>query len=118
VVLAYITLRKRNLGPILDANGWAINANAKINVPFGTTLTGTARLPAGSRRDTHDPFADQGPPWKRVVFLLLLLILGYRWYEGSLDRMLPAHLQSTQVLGRFAPEKPAAAPPATPVTPR
>ena len=113
VVLAYITLRKRNLGPILDANGWAINANAKINVPFGTTLTGTARLPAGSRRDTHDPFADHGPPWKRVVFLLLLLILGYRWYEGALDRMLPAHLQSTLVLGRFAPEKPAPAAPLT-----
>ena len=113
VVLAHITLRKRNLGPILDANGWAINAKAKINVSFGTTLTGTARLPAGSRRDTHDPFADQGPPWKRVVFLILLLILGYRWYEGALDRMLPAHIQSTQVLGRFAPEKPAPAAPLT-----
>ena len=36
VILAYIKLRKRNLGPILDANGWAINAKARINVPFGT----------------------------------------------------------------------------------
>ena len=26
VMLAYIKLRKRNLGPILDANGWAVNA--------------------------------------------------------------------------------------------
>jgi len=34
VVLAYITLRKRNLGPILDANGWAVNANARIMWPL------------------------------------------------------------------------------------
>jgi hypothetical protein len=118
VVLAYITLRKRNLGPILDANGWAINAKAKINAPFGATLTATARLPAGSQRDARDPFADHGPPWKRVVLLLLVLILGYRWYEGALDRMLPARIQSTQVLGRFSPEKPALTRPVTPVSPR
>ena len=27
------------LGPILDANGWAINARARINIPFGKSLT-------------------------------------------------------------------------------
>jgi hypothetical protein len=117
VVLAYITLRKRNLGPILDANGWAINAHAKINVAFGATLTSTARLPKGARRDAHDRFADKGLPWKRFVFLLLLLVLGYRWYEGSLDRFLPAHIQSRQVLGRFAPEKPAPTQIVAPPTP-
>ncbi|HVV48307.1 MAG TPA: hypothetical protein VHO06_01490, partial [Polyangia bacterium] len=57
VVLAYIKLRKRNLGPILDANGWAVNARAKINVPFGATLSSVARLPRGARRDTSDRYA-------------------------------------------------------------
>lgn len=113
VVLAYITLRKRNLGPILDANGWAINANAKVNVSFGATLTTLAKLPPGSRRESGDRYADKGLPWKRVVFLLLVLLIGYRWYEGSLDRFLPPQAQSTKVLGRFAPEKPAPAVPAT-----
>ncbi|MEN6399949.1 MAG: hypothetical protein ABFC74_06160, partial [Rectinema sp.] len=35
MVLAYLKLRKRNLGPILDAEGWAVNGRLKINVPFG-----------------------------------------------------------------------------------
>ena len=35
-------LRRRNLGPLLDANGWAINALTRINVPFGTALTAIA----------------------------------------------------------------------------
>lgn len=106
VVLAYITLRKRNLGPILDANGWAINAHAKVNIAFGATLTKLPKLPPGSRRDSRDLYADKGPPWKRVVFALLVLLVAYRWYEGALDRFLPANLQSVKVLGRFAPVKP------------
>jgi hypothetical protein len=112
VVLAYITLRKRNLGPILDANGWAVNANARVNVAFGATLTALAKLPPGSRRDTKDPYVDKGPPWKRVLLLLLLGILAYRWYEGSLNRFLPSHLHSTNILGKFGPERPAPPQPA------
>ena len=45
LILAFIKLRKRNLGPILDANGWAVNAKASINVPFGTSLTGHCQTP-------------------------------------------------------------------------
>jgi hypothetical protein len=48
IILAYIKLRKRNLGPILDAGGWAINAKACINVPFGAVLTHVAVLPPGA----------------------------------------------------------------------
>lgn len=108
VILAYITLRKRNLGPILDANGWAINAKARINVAFGSRLTSVARVPLGARRELHDRFVDKGPPWKRVVVALLLLGLIYRWYDGTLDRVLPANIQSTRILGRLAPAHPPA----------
>jgi len=52
-------VRKRNLGPILDANGWAVNARAKMNVPFGASLTQIAVLPPGSQRDLVDPFAEK-----------------------------------------------------------
>jgi hypothetical protein len=69
VILAYIKLRKRNLGPILDTNGWAVNAKARISVPFGASLTGVARLPRGSRRDHRDRFAEKAFPVKRVVAL-------------------------------------------------
>jgi hypothetical protein len=103
VVLAYLKLRKRNLGPILDANGWAINTRARINVPFGTTLTAVAKLPPGARRDVHDRYAEKGFPWKRIVVLLAALYLAWSWYEGGLDRHLPEQLRSTHVLGTWAP---------------
>ena len=48
MAIAWLKLRKRNLGPILDANGWAVNAKAKMNVPFGGALTGVAALPPGA----------------------------------------------------------------------
>lgn len=42
--LAWIKLRKRNLSPILNANGWAINAAALIRTDFGRTLTSEANF--------------------------------------------------------------------------
>lgn len=68
VFMAYLTLRNRNLGPLLDANGWAVNTRARINVPFGGALTGVAELPAGSKRLLRDPYADTRKPWKAWVF--------------------------------------------------
>lgn len=108
VVLAYIKLRKRNLGPILDANGWAVNARAKINVPFGATLSSVARLPPGSRRESGDRYAERGFPWKTTILLLLLLYVGYRWAHGALDRILPERARPANVLGSWAPPPPAA----------
>jgi len=55
MVLAYLKLRKRNLGPILDAEGWAVNGRLKINVPFGGALTHLGTLPAGVERKLMDP---------------------------------------------------------------
>src|SRR6266550_1705345 len=94
LVLAFIKLRKRNLAPILDANGWAVNMKARINVPFGKSLTKIARLPSGAQRDLYDPFAEKKSPWPKLIgFALLLYIiysilnrLGYvyQWTNGRL----------------------------------
>ncbi|MCR5407955.1 MAG: hypothetical protein K6E61_02485 [Bacteroidales bacterium] len=43
--IAWRKLRKRDLGPILNANGWAINAKALVNTKFGKTLTSLAKFP-------------------------------------------------------------------------
>lgn len=43
--LAYLKLRDRNIAPVLNANGWAINAKSKVSVKFGTSLTEAAKLP-------------------------------------------------------------------------
>ena len=45
MILAWMKLRKRNLAPLLNANGWAINADAIVSVLFGNTLTEKADFP-------------------------------------------------------------------------
>lgn len=103
MAIAFLKLRQRNLGPLLDANGWAVNAKAKVNVPFGESLTKVATIPKGSQRDLHDPFAEKKRPWKFYVFVLLLLGLALGWYVGKLDAYLPENVRSTTVLGEAAP---------------
>lgn len=78
MLLAWFKLRQRNLGPLLDANGWAVNIRARINLPFGASLTGVAQLPPGARRSLIDPFADQGmPAWQKGVAAALIAALIY-----------------------------------------
>jgi hypothetical protein len=104
VIMAWLQLRKRNLGPILDANGWAVNASAKMNVPFGASLTQIAVLPPGSQRDLVDPFAEKKSPWPKIILVLVVLaVIGGCWYFGKLDKVLPARAKSTSVLGTNAP---------------
>ncbi len=73
VLLAWFKLRSRNLGPILDANGWAINARARINIPFGTSLTQLAQLPANAERSLTDPYAEKPAQWPYFVVVLGVL---------------------------------------------
>ncbi len=102
--MAYLKLRKRNLGPILDANGWAINNVAKMNVPFGRSLTDMPKLPDGSERSLDDPFAEKQRPWKLYAFIASVLVLAWCWYDGKLDDYLPFEkITSNHVLGDNAP---------------
>ena len=103
MIIAWLKLRKRNLGPILDANGWAVNAKAKINVPFGASLTKVAALPPGAQRDLLDPFAEKQKPWGLYLTLVVILLLAGSWYMGKLDKILPGKIRSTTVLGTNAP---------------
>lgn len=121
MIIAWLKLRRRNLGPILDANGWAVNAKAKMNVPFGGSLTGVAALPPGSQRDMVDPFAEKKSPWPKVIVLVILLVLAYvvlnklgyiyDWTNGNLgDPRKPKVEQTTPAPIPAAPD--AAAKPA------
>ncbi|MEY4863894.1 MAG: hypothetical protein RLZ51_1989, partial [Pseudomonadota bacterium] len=73
VALAYFKLRRRNLGPILDANGWAVNTRARISIPFGSSLTQLAKLPPGAERALTDPYAEKKIHWKLWLFLLAVI---------------------------------------------
>ena len=103
VVIAWLKLRQRNLGPILDANGWAVNARAKINIPFGGSLTRVAKLPPGAQRDLVDPYAEKKTPWKLWLLLLASVAIVFWWWQGRLDNYLPGKIKSTTVLGTNAP---------------
>ncbi|MBX9872693.1 MAG: hypothetical protein K2X75_11895, partial [Burkholderiaceae bacterium] len=58
-----------------DANGWAINARAKINIPFGTSLTQLAELPAHAERALTDPYAEKKKPWGLYLVLVAVALL-------------------------------------------
>jgi hypothetical protein len=77
MAIAWLKLRKRNLGPILDANGWAVNAKAKMNVPFGGALTGVAALPPGSTFAAADAYAEKPSVWPKL--LLVAFVVWFIW---------------------------------------
>jgi hypothetical protein len=84
MILAYIKLRKRNLGPILDANGWALNAKARINVPLGTSLTSIAKLPPGSTVDVAgDKFAEHTARWPKVLVTVFCIWWLYAFVDET-----------------------------------
>ena len=112
MLLAFIKLRRRNLGPLLDANGWAINAMTRINVPFGTALTDVASLPPGAKRMARDPYAEREPPWRLYIAIVCAFAVAIAWYVGRLDHYLPRLLRSTSVMGDAAPAHVEAATPA------
>lgn len=73
--IAWRKLRQRNLAPVLNANGWAVNAGAKINIPFGNTLTEAAKLPKGVKINAKDPFAEKTSTGKKVLYWLIALCI-------------------------------------------
>ena len=79
MVMAWLKLRRRNIAPLLNANGWAVNAASKISIPFGETLTDAAKFP---KLKLKDPYAKAGlAPWKKWVisFAALVVVAGGLW---------------------------------------
>ena len=71
MVLAWLKLRRRNIAPLLNANGWAVNAASKISIPFGETLTDSAKFP---KLNLKDPFAKKGlAPWQKWAISIAVL---------------------------------------------
>ena len=85
MIVAWFKLRQRNLGPLLDAGGWAVNARAKINIPFGAQLTSSAKIPEGSDRQLFDPFKEKKRASRYIlagVVLAILLAAFYYYLRG------------------------------------
>jgi hypothetical protein len=75
MVLAWMKLRKRNLAPLLNANGWAINADAIVNVLFGNTLTEKAQYPIVKMKDPHAKIKKltKGGKWAIAITVVLVI---------------------------------------------
>ena len=90
--IAWRKLRKRNLGPVLNANGWAINSIVLINILFGGTLTSVAKYPLVKGTD---PFAPKTPKWKkwlRGILIVLVLAFAALFFTDNLKCIgLPFH---------------------------
>jgi hypothetical protein len=85
VLLAWLKLRQRTVGPVLDGNGWAVNGRVAVNMPLGSVLTDRAVLPAGASRSLQDPYVDAGARRRRVLLWLLVVAaiagLGFARYQ-------------------------------------
>jgi hypothetical protein len=87
MAIAWLKLRKRNLGPILDANGWAVNAKAKMNVPFGGALTGVAALPPGATFGAADKYAEKPSVWPKVLAVAFMVWFVWAFLNDSQGRL-------------------------------
>ena len=83
MVMAWLKLRRRNIAPLLNANGWAVNASSKISILFGETLTDIAKYP---KLKLKDPYARKDlAPWKKwVISLSALVVVAAGLWLGNL----------------------------------
>ena len=84
--------------PLLNANGWAVNAASKISIPFGETLTSTPKYP---KMNLKDPYAKTGmPTWKKWFITIIVLGAAFvaLWFTNKLEFVgLKSTLSSCQV---------------------
>lgn len=114
VLLTWIKLRARNLAPILNASGWAMNQPVKMTLRLGKMLTTESNPPRPRRR--HDPFADSRTGLMVgigivVIAVLVGLVVTMIFAQGSkvTNQEVPAVSQGPVALPMTQPE--------TPVTP-
>lgn len=86
MLIAWLKLRKRNLAPVLDSNGWAVNARAYVSVPFGRTLTDMANFPKMKLKDPFDK-SKKTPVWKKGLYWILALavVFGVLYFTNTLS---------------------------------
>lgn len=108
--LAWLKLRRRTLGPVLDASGWAVNSQIPINFMLGSCLTDAAALPPNASRSFDDPFRKQNR-WKKwavafgVACLAALLAGGGYWGWKEYQKRHPATQEQASDIA--APKVPA-----------
>ena len=88
VILAWLKLRRRTLGPLLEASGWAINGQVKINLLLGGLLTSKAELPANARRNLTDPLKKRNKKarilfWSAILLGVVIVATAF-WFKNDI----------------------------------
>ena len=86
VFIAWRKLRKRDLGPVLNANGWAINAASYVRGKFAKGLTQVAKFP---KLTAVDPVARRKACWRKFFLWLLFLLVAAFCFLFFTDRLAP-----------------------------
>ena len=86
VFIAWRKLRRRDLGPVLNANGWAVNAASYVRGKFAKGLTSLAKYP---KLSAVDPKARRRAAWRRFFLILLALLVAAAAFLFFTDRLAP-----------------------------
>ena len=84
VFIAWRKLRKRDLGPVLNANGWAINAASYVRGKFAKGMTEVAKFP---KLTDVDPAARRKAAWRKFWCWLIVLLLAAFCFLFFTDRL-------------------------------
>jgi hypothetical protein len=82
MLIAALKLRQRNLGPLLEGTGWAVNGRVKINMPLGAALTDRGVLPPNSDRLAFDPYEDEAANTRRLA-AYAIAIMALVWLAAA-----------------------------------
>jgi hypothetical protein len=80
VFITWRKLRRRDLGPVLNANGWAINAAAYVKPKFGKSLTSIVKYP--KLKDVDPAEAKKVRRRKCIIWTIIILLLAGGIYWG------------------------------------
>ena len=86
IIAGFIKIRKRNMGALLEASGWAVNAHMRLSATLGRLFTHVPNLPKDARRERKDIVAQfvkefgystlRSKKLSIVVLIILLIVLG------------------------------------------
>ena len=114
VFIAWRKLRHRDLGPVLNANGWAINAASYVRGKFAKSMTEVAKFP---KLTAVDPVARRKAAWRKFwcwLFILLLAAFFFLFFTNRLAKYgFPFHKEKPaeeEVVEECCEEAPAAEP--------
>ena len=80
VFITWRKLRRRDLGPVLNANGWAVNAVSYVKPKFGKTLTTLVKYPKLKAVDPEE--AKKARRRKCIIWTVVVLLLAAGAYFG------------------------------------